>query len=51
MIGTEQFYQPSQARNKRRISVQGSVKLLKELPTELARKVGYENAAAVFKID
>ena len=51
IIGSDQFYQPPQTRDKRRIVVQGSVKLLKDLPPELARRVGYENAARVFKID
>jgi len=46
MIGTDQFYQPSQAKRRQRISVPGSVKLLKELPQELARKVGYEKRGA-----
>ncbi|OGQ99549.1 MAG: hypothetical protein A2505_03180 [Deltaproteobacteria bacterium RIFOXYD12_FULL_55_16] len=50
MIGTDQFYQPMNARNKRRLELEGSKRLMMILPPELARKVGYENAGRIFKL-
>lgn len=51
MIGSDQFYQPSQAKDRQRVNLEGSAKLIRNLPPELARRVGYENAARVFKIN
>lgn len=51
MIGTDQFFQPAQAKEKRRIMLGGSVKLLRDLPPELARAVAYDTAARLFKVE
>ena len=50
MMGTDQFYQPMDAMNKRRLELEGSKKLMMSLPEELAKKIGYENAVKIFKI-
>lgn len=51
MIGTDQFYQPMAAREKRRLELEGSKRLMTNLPEALARKIGYENAVKIFKIN
>ena len=51
MIGTDQFYQPMAAKEKRRLELEGSRRLMMSLPEGLARKVGYENAVKIFKIN
>ncbi len=51
MIGSDQFYQPAAARNRRRVNLAGSERVLNGLPEGLARRVGYGNAARVFNIE
>jgi hypothetical protein len=51
MVGSDQFYQPPQAKNPPKLDMEGSERLVRSLPPKLARRVGYENAAKVFKID
>jgi predicted TIM-barrel fold metal-dependent hydrolase len=51
MIGTDQFYQPMAAKEKRRLELEGSKRFMMSLPEGLARKIGYENAARLFKIN
>lgn len=48
MIGTDQFFQPPDSRNQRRIELEGSKKLIMNLPETLARKIGGENAGKIF---
>lgn len=50
MIGNDDFYQPPQARDQRGVKLEGPEKFLSALPEELARRIGYENAARLFKI-
>ncbi len=50
ILGTDQFFQPMQAKNKRRLELEGTKRFITSLPLELAQKIGYENVTRLFKI-
>jgi len=50
VIGSDQFYVAPRIQRRRPISFMGPYKLLSRLPPDLARKIGFDNAVRIYRL-